>query len=405
MARFVPLAALLLVLSGSWARRAPAPAPPAEPPSVRIVAVGDILMHEDVKRSAAVAGLPALWEAVEPILRGADLAFGNLETPVAPRTGQPGRPFQFNAPEGLPAALKASGFTVLSTANNHAYDQGVQGVLETLERLQAAQLVAVGSGATRAEAERPRVVQVNGLRIAFLGFTDVFNSNFNRKDGGPWVCPLDPAQAVAAVRAARAQADAVVVSLHWGEEYSHEPQPRQRALAARLAAAGADLILGCHPHVLQPVELLETGGHRTLVAYSMGNFISNQDRTYLADRMPPPAGDNRDGVAIQCRLVRRRQADGSLRVQLEDPVCEPLWTLNNWRESQADQGVRREIRVIPVTTALARLEGQLERPGADSGTAAEGEALLRTLRVRRERARETLGGSLVPGPPRGESAK
>jgi poly-gamma-glutamate synthesis protein (capsule biosynthesis protein) len=366
---------------------------------VRLVAVGDILMHEDVKRSAAAASLPALWEAVEPVLRRADIAFANLETPVAPRTGAPGRPFQFNAPDDLPGALKASGFTVLSTANNHAYDQGVAGVLETLDRLRAAQLVAVGSGATRAEAEQPRVVQVNGLRVAFLGFTDLFNIHLNRRASEPWVCPLDPAGAAAAVRAARGMADAVVVSLHWGTEYSHQPQARQRAIAAQLAEAGADVILGSHPHVLQPVEVLDTGGRRTLVVYSMGNFISNQDRTYQVDGMAPEEGDNRDGVAVQCRLVKRRLADGSERVRMEDPVCEPLWTLNNWRECQADRSRRREIRVIPVLATLEALRAGLEPAGGAGQGRDAHDVLLRTLQVRRERAQECLGGSLVPGSP------
>jgi poly-gamma-glutamate synthesis protein (capsule biosynthesis protein) len=221
--------------------------------SVRLLAVGDILMHYDVQRSARESGtgLRALWEDVEPLIRGADIAFANLETPVAPRSGVPGRPFRFNAPAELPAALRASGFTVLSTANNHAYDQGSAGVVETLERLRAEQLVPVGTGATRAEAERAQVVQVKGLRVAFLGFTDLYNINLNAKDGGPWVRGLDPAAAADAVRAARARADVVVVSVHWGAEYRHDPLPRQREVAGRLCAAGADLILGTHPHVLQ----------------------------------------------------------------------------------------------------------------------------------------------------------
>jgi len=355
---------------------------------VRIVAVGDILMHQDVQRSGreAEAGLAGLWADVEPLLRGADLAFANLETPLAPRSGQPGRPFQFNGPAALPAALRASGFRILATANNHAYDQGPAGVVETLDRLEAEQLVPVGSGRTRPEAEAARVVEVRGMKVAFLGFTDLFNLNLNRKPSEPWVCPLDPAGAARAVREARTRADAVVVSLHWGTEYSHEPTARQRQVAALLAEAGADLILGHHPHVLQPVEVLATGGRRTLVAFSMGNFISNQDRVYRADQESAAAGDSRDGVAVQCRLVKQRLADGSQRVVLEQPHCEPLWTLNNWREVQSGRARRREIRVTPVNAALAaaRAAGPEEQ-----GT------LLQTLELRRERAREVLGGTCL----------
>ena len=130
MGRLVSGLAFLLVLGlGACRSRVAKPAPPA-PTSLRLVAVGDILMHQDVKRAAEMdpAGLPALWADLVPLFQGADLAFGNLETPVAPTAGQPGVPFQFNAPEALPAALRASGFTVLSTANNHAFDQGAKGV-------------------------------------------------------------------------------------------------------------------------------------------------------------------------------------------------------------------------------------------------------------------------------------
>jgi poly-gamma-glutamate synthesis protein (capsule biosynthesis protein) len=335
---------------------------------------------------------------VEPLIQGADIAFANLETPVAPTSGQPGRPFRFNAPPELPAALKASGFTVLSTANNHAYDQGVQGVVETLERLRAEQLLPVGSGTTRREAEQVRVLQVKGLRVAFLGFTDLFNINLNRNGNEPWVRPLDPDAAVAAVRAARAQADAVVVSIHWGVEYEHDPRPHQREVAARLCQAGADLILGTHPHVLQPVEMLSQGGNRTLVAYSLGNFISNQDRMYLPDLFKVDGGDSRDGVALQCRLVKWRLADGSERVTVEDPSCEPLWNLNNWREVMSGTAKRRVIRVLWVNSAIAAAQARLAHLGDPSGDPQDlgrTQDLLRILQLRRERASESLGASFV----------
>ena len=373
---------------------------PVELASVRLLAVGDILMHYDVQRSAreAETGLRALWEDVEPLIHGADIAFANLETPVAPRSGEPGRPFRFNAPAELPAALRASGFTVLSTANNHAYDQGSAGVVETLERLRAEQLVPVGTGATRAEAEQAQVVTVKGLRVAFLGFTDLYNINLNDKAGGPWVRGLDPTAAADAVRAARAAADVVVVSVHWGAEYRHDPLPRQREVAGRLCEAGADLILGTHPHVLQPVEMVVRGPNRTLVAYSLGNFVSNQDRMYLPDLFKVDGGDSRDGVALLCRLVKRRLADGSEQVTVEDPRCEPLWNLNNWREVMSGQARRRVIRVLWVDQALAAARTRLERLGQgpdDQAAMRRTRDLIDTLRLRRERATEALGPAFV----------
>jgi poly-gamma-glutamate synthesis protein (capsule biosynthesis protein) len=211
---------------------------------------------------------------------------------------------------------------------------------------------------------------------------------------------LDPEAAAAAVRAARAQADAVVVSIHWGAEYLRRPLDRQRRVAERLAEAGADLILGHHPHVLQPVEVVERGGHRTVVVYSMGNFVSNQDRIYHPDRFPPAGGDSRDGVAVQCRLVKLRMADGQERLLLADPRCEPLWTENNWRAHVAGKSRRREIRVIRVNAGIQAAQEQLDRlaanPGAaDAGAQRQAQERLRTLRLRRRRAAELLGPGFV----------
>jgi poly-gamma-glutamate synthesis protein (capsule biosynthesis protein) len=391
--RHLPLAcAGLLITLVTMGARPPKP-PVAVPPgpvalaSVRLVAVGDILMHQDVKRSAAEAvdGFQELWADVAPMLKNADIAFANLETPVAPVSGRPGVPFQFNAPANLPAALRASGFTVLATANNHAFDQGVQGVRETLERLGAEHLITVGSGLTRAEAEAPRFLTVKGLRVAFLGFTDLFNVDLNGKRDAPWVRHLDLAAAAQSVRQARAQADFVVVSLHWGVEFQHEPRPRQQQAAAALAEAGAGLILGHHPHVLQPVTWVGQGTRRALVAYSMGNFIANQNRTYDADLDEATEGDTRDGVAVQCQLVRHRLADGTQEVTVEDVRCEPLWTDNNGTEHRAGKAKVRLIRVVPMNGAIRAALKAVEAASAPTEQSRL-QARLRTLQLRRARA-------------------
>jgi len=392
--------AILLAL-GLPGCRPRAAKPPAPPVTFRLVAVGDILMHQDVKAAATQdpGGFPALWADLVPLFQGADVAFGNLETPVAPTSGRPGVPFQFNAPEALPPALRASGFTVLSTANNHAYDQGVKGVRETLDRLKEARLVAVGSGEDRAQAEALRVVECQGARVAFLGFTDLFNLDLNRRAAEPWVRPLDLEPALAAVREARSQADLVVVSVHWGNEYQHQPTKRQRDLARALVDAGCDVLLGHHPHVLQPVELMESSGRKALVAYSLGNFISNQDRMYRADLFPVAGGDNRDGAALKLQFERRQTAEGRSAMALTKAEADPLWTENNWGRAG-----RREIRVIRVAAAEARVRAELDRlsdpiagPNLEANetqrrtSILEKQEYLRTLILRRKRVAEVVG--------------
>jgi hypothetical protein len=405
MRRFIPGAAFLLLLGLGACRDRVAKQAPLAPISLSLVAVGDILMHQDVKYAADLDpdGFQALWADLVPLFHEADLAFGNLETPVAPATGRPGVPFQFNAPESLPAALRASGFTVLSTANNHAFDQGAKGVSETLNRLRAERLVAIGSGEDRPQAEALQIVERQGLRVAFLGFTDIFNIDLNRRASEPWVRPLDLEPALQAVREARGRADLVVVSIHWGNEYQHLPTKRQRDIARSLVTAGCDVILGHHPHVLQPVELLEAEGRKALVAYSLGNFISNQDRMYRADLFPVAGGDNRDGAALKVRFEQRQAADGQKSVALAEAAIEPLWTENNW----CTPAGRREIRVIRVATAEARVRAELDRLSdpADPKTSTdaslrkqailEKQEYLRTLILRRKRIAEIVGEAFV----------
>jgi poly-gamma-glutamate synthesis protein (capsule biosynthesis protein) len=313
-------------------------------------------------------------------------------------------PFQFNAPQSLPAALRASGFTVLSTANNHAFDQGPMGVRETLERLRAEHLLAIGSGEDRPRAESLQILERQGVRVAFLGFTDLFNIDLNRRATEPWVRPLDLEPSIQAVREARRQADLVVVSVHWGNEYQHTPTKRQRDIALALVTAGCDVILGHHPHVLQPTEVLEVEGRKALVAFSLGNFISNQDRMYRADQFPVAGGDNRDGAALKVRFERRHGTDGKDRMLLAEAAVEPLWTENNW----GAPANRREVRVIRVLAAEARVRAELDQlsdpiEGPKSApdeplrrkTILEKQEYLRTLILRRKRVAEVVGEGFV----------
>lgn len=348
MKRGLPaLGLLLLCACGQPRKEAPAP---AVPPPLCLVVAGDILMHEDVKQSAAAHGMDSLFAEVAPLFQEADLGFANLETAIAPRTGGPGAPYQFNAPAELAPALRKAGITVLSTANNHAFDQGSRAVAETLDHLEASDLRGAGSGRSRGAAEAPLLMDLRGHRVALFAFTDLFNGNLNRKPDQPWVAGYDEVRSPERVKAARAGSDVVVVSLHWGDEYALQPNARQRSIAQALVAAGADLILGHHPHVLQPVERIQAGGREGLVAFSLGNLVSNQDRMYRHGRHKPAAGDNRDGVALRVTFPRGERS--TVRAL-------PLWTENNWLERQG-KVLAPAIRVIPVERALEAERRRLE---------------------------------------------
>ena len=373
---WVAAAGLGLAGSLAWHRNRPQAPGPAPEPQIKLVATGDIMMHADVKQAAAQQGFEALWKDLAPAWKGADVAFANLETPVAPMTGRPGKPYQFNAPPELPKALKDAGLQILSTANNHAFDQGPKGVVETLQRLRDAGLLSVGTGATKAEAEQAMFLERKGLKLAFLGFSDIFNNDLDHDPGKPWVRRLDLDAACAAVAEARKQADAVIVSIHWGLEDHHEPTQRQQEAAARLVAAGADVILGHHPHVLQPVAWVYAGGRKGLAAYSLGNFISNQNRVYRATDKPV-MGDERDGLLL--RIVLRKAPGG---VEIVSAEGDPLWCENNWRDRKGG----RVIRAVRIADALTEA-------GAD-------EAM---LEARAARIRDIVGPVVTPIPPRADA--
>ncbi|HEX2586221.1 MAG TPA: CapA family protein [Steroidobacteraceae bacterium] len=331
------------------------------------MAVGDIMMHTDVVQSADNHnGFDSLWADVQPLFKNVDVVFGNLETPVAPDTGKKAKPFMFNSPATLPPVLKADGWTILSTANNHAFDQGIKGVKETVNRLNDAQLTTIGTGENQDAAEQTKIIERNGVKVAFIGFTDIFNIDLNNKSDEPWVRRLELDSALASIKVARQQADAVVVSIHWGDEYHHQPNQRQQKIASALIAGGADVVLGHHPHVLQPAEIIdavdERGNKRVgLVIYSLGNFISNQDRQYRADLFPIGGGDNRDEIALQFTLSKVRNPDGTPDLILGEVSYEPLWVENNWNEAHASKGVQRDIHIIRIRDAIEKTWTELDQ--------------------------------------------
>ncbi|HWV39503.1 MAG TPA: CapA family protein [Vulgatibacter sp.] len=393
---------------------APAAAPAREQPEIlavaKVAAVGDLLMHEAVKESARAAdrrgedgaslnngGYDALFEGVADRLREADLAFANLETPLAPRTGRGSRAFVFNAPRELLPALRHAGIGIVSFANNHVYDQGRAGFVETLAELRSAGLPFVGAGDTCDEASSATFLEVNGIRLAFLGATRLFNQDLNRGRDEPCTFLLDEAEAKRRIAEARDQgADLVVLSIHWGVEYETAPRKQEIALAHRLVDAGADVILGHHPHVLQPVEIVQAADGRVgLVAYSLGNFVSNQSRTYVHGVHPAKMGNTRDGVILRFKAVRKRYPGGQVRVELADVLAEPLWTDNDALARVRAPSRPPRIRVVHVDGAIAEAREALAAEVAES-TAVDLQRRIELLEARRAMAGQVLGDDLLP---------
>ena len=224
---------------------------------------GDVIPHEPVVEAAKAAatsenhdGWDALFANVSDAFRDADFGFVNLETPVAPKHSLGTKAFQFNAPVALIDSLKFNGINVVSFANNHVMDQGWAGFDETLEHLREEGLLFVGSGATADAAWQPLILEKNGIRIGWLGMTRWLNGNRNpSKDSQPHVAFFpypgesmgapgrDEAGVLAAIKAARAQCDLLLISIHWGIEYAPMPRPEDVDEAHKFLEAGASAVV------------------------------------------------------------------------------------------------------------------------------------------------------------------
>jgi poly-gamma-glutamate synthesis protein (capsule biosynthesis protein) len=306
--------------------------------SIRLLFAGDVMGHGAQIKSAEVVAdklydYSPCFEYVKPLLDEADLAIANLELTLPgkpPYTGYP----QFRSPDELALALREAGFDLLVTANNHSNDAGKSGVIETLNTLDEYNFFHTGTFRTAEEREfhYPLLVYRNDFRLAFLNYT--YGTN-----GIPTAAPtivnlIDESQIKKDLAAARQYSpDVIIVFMHWGLEYQLIENAEQRALSAKLFDWGADLVIGAHPHVVQPireVSLSRNGVATTgLVAYSLGNFISNQNK---------PNTDG--GIMLEVTLTRDSDTNTTSMTSYR--------ALPVWRYIEKLPGGKVTYRVLPV---------------------------------------------------------
>jgi poly-gamma-glutamate synthesis protein (capsule biosynthesis protein) len=342
----------------------------AQNPRLTLVFGGDVIPHESVKaaarqnsRTAEVDGTRVRlghggWDHVFGPLTGvfgtADVSVVNLETPITTAESPEHGEKVFNASPDLLAGLKRAGVDVVTFANNHCLDQQREGIVSTRVEATKAQLRSVGAAASEAQAWEPLLIEREGFRIGLIAFTRWLNGHSNALDAMQPHVPVVtyPSDAIAgshsveqllhAVAATAKQVDVLVVAVHWGDEYQTAPRAEDRTLAAALINAGATLVIGHHPHVLQPVELVtRANGSKGLVAFSLGNLISNQD----AD---DPDGTTRDGLLLAVTLERR--AEGLAIVRLTPSA---VFTENRF------VGQRRNVQAVLLDDELAAMENRI----------------------------------------------
>ncbi|MDR2200247.1 MAG: CapA family protein [Deltaproteobacteria bacterium] len=271
--------------SGSSAEKnVPPGASGKRPPAVRttsVVFIGDIMCHgEQLKFARTEDGFDfrGQFRLIKPYLAGA-MVVGNVETTFAGESFRYSGYPSFNSPDELAEAVSDLGVHVATLANNHIFDKGNAGARRTIEVLESRGIIWTGLGTEDILTNQPLLVEYDGLKWAFLNFSYGSNTSLPRADRPEnlRLNVINEDSILEGLEMARAlNPDVTILLLHWGNEYQQTPTRSQRNMARLAADNGADLVVGTHPHVLQPVSVLETERGRSLVAYSLGNFVSNQ---------------------------------------------------------------------------------------------------------------------------------
>ncbi|MFA5675606.1 MAG: CapA family protein [Christensenellales bacterium] len=335
----------------------------AEPVEISIMSVGDIMFHgAQIKaaydESSKTHDFSYSFSFINDIIKRADLAIANLECPLA----GPDKPYSypnsksFSAPDSAAAAIKDAGFDVLSTINNHSNDRGIEGVVRTVDAVRRHDMVALG---TRKDADEPLyyILDINDVSVGIAAYSygtrpgkdSVALNGTKLKGNGKDLINIFTYKTIKddlipmgklVQEMKNAGAEVVVFVIHAGTEGSRKPNKYQEQLARGLCDAGVDIIFGSHPHVLQPIEIITSqNGHRTLVAYSLGNFISNQRTKYNKKWTY-----NEDAMILNVKI--KKYFDGS-PIEITAVEYLPTWTM------LYTKGSKRYYAVLPLEKALA----------------------------------------------------
>jgi len=287
--------------------------------SATLCFVGDLMCHSTQFNYAKVEtdsfDFTGVYREVKQYLSQPDLTIGNLETVIAgQKEGYSGYPY-FNAPDDFIHALKDTGFDLLITANNHALDQGWKGVKRTIDVINENKIHRTGTFTSQEDQDSIRIFQINSIKIAILAYSENTNGVSIPK-GKDFIINLIDEEKIKTdiIRAREKNVDIVLVHLHYGPEYNREPSDYQKEIVQKIIEAGADIIIGGHPHVIEPFDFFKTNNSildTGFVAYSMGNFISNQRWRY-----------SDAGIILEIVISKNKNTDS---VYISDLRCLPTW--------------------------------------------------------------------------------
>ena len=286
--------------------------------SATLAAVGDVLIHDRVYNKAKKDNgynFKPMLEAVKPYIQDADISVANSESIIGgSEIGVSTYP-SFNSPFEVGDALKDAGFDVVTMANNHTLDMGIPAIRNAIHHWDKIGMVHTGSFLSEKDRANIRTVTSHDITFSFLAYTYGTNGIATPEGKDYLVNRINLTQMQKDIKNAKGISDVVVVSLHFGTEYERMPNSQQKDLVQKLADQGVDIILGCHPHVLQPVQWVEgKRGNKTFVIYSMGDFFTGQDDDIYKEV----------GGILKLRVVKTT-IDNKVRVEVRDPQFMPTW--------------------------------------------------------------------------------
>ena len=296
------------------------PEPQPQDYEASIVMVGDALIHDLVYKDAYTGSgydFKPQIAATKPIVQKYDLAYYNQETVLGGTAlGLSSYPM-FNSPQEVGDAFIDSGFNLVSLATNHTMDKGEKGVLSSVDYWQKhPEVVTSGQWASAEDraASVKKTYEINGIKYAFFSYT-CWTNGLETPAGKEYLNNVySKEKAQADISAIRDQVDAVIVAMHWGIEYNLGVRPEQEQVAQELSEMGVDLIIGAHPHVVEPVEYINNG--KTLVIYSLGNFISDQD-----------GNERLTGLMMEAKIRKHVDQDGVATVKIVEPRAQLTYTV------------------------------------------------------------------------------
>jgi len=337
------------------------PAKVPETETITLTAAGDCLMHMPQVNSGLQADgsyrFDTFFADVADLIREGDYSSTSLETALAgPESSYTGYPM-FNSPDEIANTFKQAGFDMVITANNHSLDRSYSGGIRTLKVLRTAGLDTLGTYLNPGEASTFLIKEIRGVKVGYLAYTYGTNGIPIPSEHPEYVNILDKEKVLSDIEKLRPQVDALILVLHWGVEYQPRPTQDQVSMARAFLAAGADAILGSHPHVIQTMEIINVKGKNKFVIYGMGNFISNQQEL-----------ERKCGIVLKLRFKKDFDTD-------ETRLIEASYTPTFSHPYQANG--RIHYRVIPLSKTIEKIK-QGQEPFMDNSDLPLLEAALRS---------------------------